>query len=132
MAHQGKTLKWIENIETKGGNVILLLQDDIIQHLFIPFPNSPWFLRVCSISLLKTLWEKEKLLITSNFSISHSFFYLLGKFLPFSSNLELLSAISFTLEESKICRFMFCMTLYHYFSSAYAFSSGKAQSVLSS
>ena len=28
-------------------------------------------------SLLKTLWEKEKLLITSNFSFPHSVFYLL-------------------------------------------------------
>ena len=42
---------------------------------FNPFPNKPCFLRVCSISLLKTLWEKEKLLITSNFSFSHSVFY---------------------------------------------------------
>ena len=24
-----------------------------------PFPNKPWLLRVCSTSLLKTLWEKE-------------------------------------------------------------------------
>ena len=23
-----------------------------------PFPNEPWFLRVCSMSLLKTMWEK--------------------------------------------------------------------------
>ena len=29
-------------------------------------------------SLLKTLWEKEKLLIKSNFSFSHSVFYLFG------------------------------------------------------
>ena len=43
---------------------------------FNPFPKKPWFLRVCSISLLKTLWEKEKLLVTSNFSFSHSVFYL--------------------------------------------------------
>ena len=42
---------------------------------FNPFPNKPWFLRVCSTSLLKTLWEKEKLLVTSNFSFSHSVFY---------------------------------------------------------
>ena len=40
-----------------------------------PFPNKPWFLRVCNISLLKTLQEKEKLLVTSNFSFSHSVFY---------------------------------------------------------
>ena len=42
---------------------------------FNPFPNKPWFLRVCSTGLLKTLWEKEKLLVTSNFSFSHSVFY---------------------------------------------------------
>ena len=39
------------------------------------FPNKPWFLRVCSTSLLKTLREKEKLLVTSNFSFSHTVFY---------------------------------------------------------
>ena len=43
-----------------------------------PFPNKPWFLRVCNTSLLKTLWEKEKLLVMSNFSFSHSVFYLFG------------------------------------------------------
>ena len=31
---------------------------------------------VDNTSLLKTLWEKEKLLVTSNFSLSHSVFYL--------------------------------------------------------
>ena len=42
---------------------------------FNPFPNKPWFLPVCSTSLLKTLRKKEKLLVTSNFSFSHSVFY---------------------------------------------------------
>ena len=42
---------------------------------FNPFPNKPWFLCVCNTSLLKTLREKEKLLVTSNFSLSHSVFY---------------------------------------------------------
>ena len=42
---------------------------------FNPFPNKPWFLRVCSTSLLKTLLEKEKLFLTSNFSFSCSVFY---------------------------------------------------------
>ena len=41
-------------------------------------PNKPWFLRVCSTSLLKTLREKEKLLVTSNFSFSHSAFNPFG------------------------------------------------------
>ena len=44
-----------------------------------PFPNKPWFLRVCSRSLLKTPWEKEKLFVTSNFSFSHSVFYPSGE-----------------------------------------------------
>ena len=47
----------------------------LLETKFNPFPNKPWFLLVCSTSLLKTLWEKEKLLVTSNFSFSHSVFY---------------------------------------------------------
>ena len=45
-----------------------------------PFENKCWFLCVHSTSLLKTLWEKEKLLVTSNFSLSHCVFYLFGEF----------------------------------------------------
>ena len=41
-------------------------------YLFFTFPKQALFLRVCSTSALKTLWEKEKLLVTSNFSFSHS------------------------------------------------------------
>ena len=45
--------------------------------------------RVLSISLLKTLWEKEKLLVTSNLSFSHSvsnpFGKLSGIFIQFES-----------------------------------------------
>ena len=69
-----------------------------------PFLNKPWFLRVCSTSLLKTQWEKEKLLVMSNFSFPPVFSSHLENFLPFLSNLKLLSADSFSLEESKICR----------------------------
>ena len=43
------------------------------------FPNKPWFLRVCSTSLLKILWEKQKLLVTNNFSFSNSVFYSFGE-----------------------------------------------------
>ena len=46
---------------------------------FNPFPNKPWFLHVCSTSLLKTLWEKDKLLLRSNFSFSHNVFYPFGE-----------------------------------------------------
>ena len=41
---------------------------------FIPFQNKPWFWRVFSGTNLKTLWEMEKLLVTSYFSFSHSVF----------------------------------------------------------
>ena len=41
--------------------------------------TSPGFLRVCSTSLLKTLSEKEKLLVMSNFSFSHGVFYPFGE-----------------------------------------------------
>ena len=69
-----------------------------------PFPNDPWFLLVCSTSLLKKQWEKEKLLITSNFSCSHSVFYPFGELSAILSNFKLSSASSFSLEEFKICR----------------------------
>ena len=48
-------------------------------NLDLTLPNKPLFLRVCSMSLLKILWEKEKLLVTSNFSFSHIFFYHFGE-----------------------------------------------------
>ena len=56
--------------------------------MFNPFPNKPWFLRVCSTSLLKTLWEKEKLLVTSNFSFSHSVYYQFGELSAIFINFE--------------------------------------------
>ena len=62
--------------------------------------NKPWFLHVCSTSVLKTLWEKEKLFVMSNFCFPHSVFYQFKEFLPFSSNLKLSSSNSFSLEES--------------------------------
>ena len=57
------------------------------------FPNKPWYLHVWSKSTcLKTLWEKEKLLVTSNFYFQHSVSTHLENFMPFSTNLKLLSA----------------------------------------
>ena len=52
-----------------------------------PFPKKPWFSRVCSTSLLKTVWKKEKLLVTSPFSTSFSTH--LENFLPFLFNSKL-------------------------------------------
>ena len=53
-----------------------------------PFPKQALVLRVCKISLLKTLQEKEKLLVTGNFSFSQSVLYPFGE----------LSAIFYKLE----------------------------------
>ena len=47
---------------------------NIVHISFNPFPHNDTFWRPWETSLLKTLWEKEKLLITSNFSFSHSVF----------------------------------------------------------
>ena len=69
-----------------------------------PFLNKPWFSRVGSTSLLKTLWEKEKLLVTSNFSFPTVFSTRQENFLPLSSNLKLSSANFLSLGESKMCR----------------------------
>ena len=88
-----------------------------------PFPNKPWFLRVCSTSLLKTLWEKEKLLETSNFSFSHSVFYPYREFFFFFFfifiKFEIVtckicqSANPLNLEESKICRLGKGLTIFN-------------------
>ena len=43
-----------------------------------PFPLNETFWRPWETSLLKTLWENEKWLITSNFFFSHSVFYPFG------------------------------------------------------
>ena len=53
---------------------------------------------------LKTLCEKEKLLVTSNFSFSPTVLYPFGQLSAILIKLKLSSANSFSLEESKICR----------------------------
>ena len=72
------SLTWI--FERTIANFLLFLSEKNFKKnsLLTLFPNKPWFLRVCSTSLLKTLWEKEKLLVMSNFSFSHSVFYHYG------------------------------------------------------
>ena len=66
---------------------------DCVNH----FPNKPWFLCVCGTSLLKTVGIEE---IVRNkqfllFQVSPTHF---ENFLPFSSNLKLSSANSFSLD----------------------------------
>ena len=50
---------------------IMLVMDRKIN--FNPVTNKPWFVCVCSTSLLKTLWEKEKLLVMSIFTFATVF-----------------------------------------------------------
>ena len=60
-----------------------------------PFPNKPWFSRVCSTSLSKTLMEKEKLLVMSNISLFHSVFYFFGELSTIFIKFEIIVCILF-------------------------------------
>ena len=51
-------------------NVLKKKNDKLFRSALIPFQKKPWILRVCSSSLWKHCEEKEKLLVTSNFSFS--------------------------------------------------------------
>ena len=54
--------------------VFVVIENTCLIHTVVnPFPNKPLFWRVCRNSLLKTLWRKEKFLVTSNFSFSQCF-----------------------------------------------------------
>ena len=62
------------HMKSKFGNSLDLI---FIKFMFLnPFPHNDAFRRPWETSLQKTLWEKEKLLVTSDFSFSHSVFYL--------------------------------------------------------
>ena len=67
-----------------------------------PFLHDDTFWCPWETNLLKTLWEKEKLLVTVS-PFPTVFSTQLDNFLPFSLNFKLLSANSLSLEESKIC-----------------------------
>ena len=68
------------------------------------FPNKPWFLHVCSRSLFKNTVEKEKIVRNEQFLLFPKCFLPVWRILcHFLLNLELSSAKSFILEESKIC-----------------------------
>ena len=71
-----------------------------------PFPNKPWFLRVCSISLYENTVGKGEIAQNEQFLLFFTVFttHLENFFLRFSSNLKLSSANFFSLEASKICR----------------------------
>ena len=95
-----------------------------ISFLFNPFPNKPWFSHVYRKSLLthshtitpfdalkiyscennarKTMWEKEKLLVTSISPFLTMFSTLYDTYFSLSMHFRMSSAISFNLDQSKI------------------------------
>ena len=54
-------------------------KDNSVTFLTLSQTSPCFLLRICSKSLLKTLLEKEKLLVTINFSFSNSVFYPFGE-----------------------------------------------------
>ena len=53
-----------------------------------PFPQDPWFLRPYKRRLLKTSWEKEKMLVTSIFSFFHNIFFFIKDINHYLSNIR--------------------------------------------
>ena len=98
--------KWWKRTAEKLGQVHWPLQCNWlkVENDINPFPNKPWFLRVCSPSLLKTLGGKGEMLVTSNFSFFPQCFLPIWRtFCHFHQIHKLSSANSFNLEASKIC-----------------------------
>ena len=95
----------VGKVENAGFQHFPFFPHNVFKKLLNSFPNKLWFLCVCSISLLKTLWEKEKSLVTSNFFFSRSVFYPFGEDSAICIKFEIVVSDSFSLEESKICFF---------------------------
>ena len=67
--------------------------------------TSPGFyLSAVLVSLLKTLWEKEKLLVTSNFSFAHSILYPFEELSAICIKFKIVIYNLFQFEKSKIRR----------------------------
>ena len=85
MSLSQRGLTYCRQISMRMSQTFMASNQSKVRYIFLitrfvnPFPKKPWFLRVCSTSLLKTLWEKEKLLMLSNFSFSHSVFQQFGE-----------------------------------------------------
>ena len=69
---------------------------------FNPFPNKPWFLCDCSLSLLKTLGKGEIARSEQFLLFPQCFLPIWRTFIHFH-RFKLSSANSCSLEESKIC-----------------------------
>ena len=112
---------WVENIVGKGenaGNQHFLLfpqcfqkasfsevvenRDCVVTKELPLSQTSPGFY-VWGRSLLKTPWEKEKLLVTSNLFFSHSVFYPFAVLSALFIKFEIVVCKLYILEESRIC-----------------------------
>ena len=72
------TYRWIHKNQFCSTTDWFMMQNGSLAcRKFNPFPNK--FLHVCPTILLETLWEKEKLLVTNDFSFSHSVYYTFGE-----------------------------------------------------
>ena len=76
VAMKSEILRVVSHVTTEISEIKRLKFRSSASDYLNPFPNKPWYLPVCSTNLLKTLWEKEKLLTASNFSFSLCVFYL--------------------------------------------------------
>ena len=59
--------------ETISAGKLFHVSTILCENVFDSLPNKPWFLRICSTSLLKTLWEKEYCNFSCSYSVFHSF-----------------------------------------------------------
>ena len=66
--------------------------------VFNPLPHNDTFWPLRETSLLKTLCQMEKLLVTSNFSFTHNIFYTFRNFSAIFIKFEIVCKLS------KICR----------------------------
>ena len=72
-----RMIEWLV-ISGRGISDAVSTNIKLIGIFIYPFPHNDTFWRPWETYLLKTQWEKEKLLVTSNFSFSDSVFYLFG------------------------------------------------------
>ena len=89
------------------GKQVKLLYKKLFQtnHIWLlnSLPHNPYFWRPWERSLWKTLWEKEKMLVTSIFAFFHNVFY--PSQIKFSVTFVLSSANAFNIDKPKILSF---------------------------
>ena len=75
-----------------------------IWHRFKPFPNKPLYLHICSTTLSKRLWEKDKFIITSNFPFFPCSVLRFGELFTISIKFKIVTCKLFKFgRDSKIC-----------------------------